>query len=59
MKKRKKRAVIMAMVGAIIGIMLSVVFSKSPMVLAFIPVAGAIGGLFGMIIDKRRNKNLP
>ena len=49
----------MAMVGAIIGIMLSVVFSKSPMVLAFIPVAGAIGGLFGMIIDKRRNKNLP
>ena len=59
MKKRKKKAVIMAMVGAIIGIMLSIVFSNSKNMLAIIPVAGAIGGLIGTIIDRRKNKNLP
>jgi lipoprotein signal peptidase len=42
------------MIGAIIGIMMTIVFGKSPMVLAFIPVAGAIGGLIGMIIDRKR-----
>ena len=59
MKKRKKKAVIMAMVGAIIGIMLSIVFSNSKNMLAIIPVAGVIGGLIGTIIDRRKNKNLP
>ena len=59
MKKRKKRAVIMAMVGAIIGIMLSIVFSNSKNMLAIIPVAGVIGGLIGTIIDRKKNKNLP
>lgn len=59
MKKGKKRAVIMAMVGAIIGIMLSIVFSNSKNMLAIIPVAGVIGGLIGTIIDRKKNKNVP
>lgn len=59
MKKEKKRAVIMAMVGAIIGIMLSIVFSNSANMLAVIPVAGVLGGLIGTIIDRKKNKNLP
>ncbi len=59
MKTGKKRTIIMAMVGAIIGIMLSIVFSNSKNMLAIIPVAGVIGGLIGTIIDRKKNKNLP
>lgn len=59
MKIGKKRTVIMAMVGTIIGIMLSIVFSNSKNMLAIIPVAGVIGGLIGTIIERKKNKNLP
>lgn len=59
MKKGKKKVVVMAMIGAIIGIMLSVVFSNSPNMIAIIPVTGALGGLIGTIIDKRRNTKNP
>ncbi len=59
MKKIKKNSIRIAMIGAIIGIMMTIVFNKSPMVLAFIPVASAVGGLIGTIIDKRKNNNLP
>lgn len=46
----------MAMIGAIIGIMMTIVFSKSPMVLGFIPIASAVGGLIGTLIDKKKNR---
>jgi hypothetical protein len=59
MKKIKKTSVKLAMIGAIIGIMMTIVFSQSSNVLAFIPVAGAVGALIGTIIDKKKNKNLP
>lgn len=59
MRKEKKKSVIMAMIGAIIGIMLSIVFSNSSNMLAIIPAAGVVGGLIGTIIDRKRNKNLP
>lgn len=58
MKKFKKTSVRLAMIGAIIGIMMTIVFSQSPNVLALIPAAGAVGGLIGTIIDKRKNRNL-
>ncbi|WP_456437133.1 hypothetical protein [Psychroserpens sp.] len=56
MRKIKKKSVRIAMIGAIIGIMMTIVFSKSPNVLAFIPVASAIGALIGAIIDKREKQ---
>lgn len=57
MKKAKKnRTIIMAMIGAIIGFMISIVFSKSSNLLAFAPVGLLIGGLVGSIIDNRNNK---
>jgi len=59
MKKFKKESVRLAMIGAIIGIMMTIVFSQSSNVLAFIPAAGAIGALIGTIIDRKKNKNLP
>ncbi len=55
MKKFKKKSVRLAMIGAIIGIMMTIVFSKSPNVLGFIPIASAIGGLIGVIIDKKNS----
>lgn len=54
MKKFTKSSVRLAMIGAIIGIMMTIVFSQSPLVVAFIPAATAFGGLIGMIIDKRK-----
>ena len=53
MKESRKKSVRLAMVGVIIGIMLNIVFSNSPNVLALIPVAGAVGGLIGYLIDKK------
>ncbi|WP_298511576.1 hypothetical protein [uncultured Kordia sp.] len=57
MKKIDKVSVRLAMIGVIIGLMMTIVFHKSPNVLAVIPVAGAIGGLIGTIIDKKRARN--
>ena len=57
MRKGKKKSIIMAMIGAIIGIMISVVFSNSSNLLAVAPVAGIIGGLIGTFIDKRKGVN--
>jgi len=59
MKKIKKTSVKLAMISAIIGIMMTIVFSQSSNVLAFIPVAGAVGALIGTLIDKKKKKNLP
>lgn len=47
----------MAMIGAVIAIMLSIVFSRSSNMLAIIPAAGVVGGLIGSIIDRKWNKN--
>ena len=49
----KNKSLRMAMAGVIIGLMLNIVFSNSPNVLAIIPVAGALGGLTGYLIDKK------
>ena len=57
MKEEKKKSVRLAMVGVIIGIMFNIVFSNSSNVLALIPVAGALGGLIGYFIDKRKMKS--
>jgi hypothetical protein len=54
MKESKKKSVRIAMVGVIIGIMMTIVFSNSPNVIALIPVAGAVGGLIGYLIDKKK-----
>jgi len=59
MRKIKKTSVRLAMIGAIIGLGMTIVFSQSSIVLAFIPLAGAIGALIGTIIDRKKNKNLP
>ncbi|MCB0496063.1 MAG: signal peptidase II [Cyclobacteriaceae bacterium] len=57
MEKRKKRTVVMAMMGAIIGTMFSIVFSNSNNMMTIIPVAFIIGGLIGTIIDRRKSKD--
>ena len=54
--KKNKTAVIMGMVGAIVGIMMSIVFSNSSNTLALIPVGGVLGGLIGTIIDRKNLK---
>jgi lipoprotein signal peptidase len=54
MKKIEKASVRLAMIGVIIGLMMTIVFHESPNVLAFIPVAGAIGGLIGTLIDRKK-----
>ena len=54
MKKFKKKSVRLAMIGAIIGIMMSIVFSKSANVIAIIPMATAVGALIGIIIDRKK-----
>jgi len=59
MRKIKNTSVRLAMIGGIIGIMMTIVFSKSSNVLALIPIAGAIGALIGTIIDRKKKKNLP
>ena len=44
----------MGMIGAIIGIMMSIVFHNSPFVLAFAPVGVIVGAAIGTLIDKRK-----
>lgn len=55
MKEKNKKSVVIAMIGAVVGIMLGIVFSNSSNLLAIIPVAGVLGGLVGTIIDRRRS----
>jgi len=55
MKESKKKSVRLAMIGVIVGIMMTIVFKDSPNVIALIPVAGAVGGLIGYFIDKKKN----
>ncbi|HPF09841.1 MAG TPA: hypothetical protein PLP62_00165 [Flavobacteriaceae bacterium] len=54
--REKKKTVTMAVVGLIIGMAMSIIFNKSSNVIALIPLTGALGGLIGAFIDKRRNK---
>ena len=44
------------MIGAVIVIMLSLVFSDTPYLVAIIPLAVFIGGLVGNIMSKRKNQ---
>jgi uncharacterized membrane protein YjjB (DUF3815 family) len=48
---------IMAMVGVITGLMFSIVFSSSKDLIALIPLLGAVGGLVGYLIDKKKAKS--
>ncbi|MEQ8424921.1 MAG: hypothetical protein RIA63_09425 [Cyclobacteriaceae bacterium] len=54
MSKFKSKKIQLAVVGMIIGLMMTVVFSKSKNVIALTPAAVAIGGLIGTLIDKRK-----
>jgi uncharacterized membrane protein YjjB (DUF3815 family) len=56
MKKINKKTVRSAMIGAVIGLMMSIVFSKSSNVLTFIPIATIAGGLLAYLIEKRKKK---
>lgn len=57
MRRIKKKSVRLSMIGGSIGIMMTIIFSKSPMVLGFIPIASALGALIGAIIDKKRKRS--
>ncbi len=57
MKEERKKSVVLAIIGIVIGCTMSIVFSSSKMIIALIPVLGALGGLIGTLIDKRRLKN--
>lgn len=52
--KSKKKSVRLGTVGLILGIMFSVVFSKSNNnVIYLIPILGAVGAILGTIIDQK------
>lgn len=54
--KKRNKAVIMAMMGSIIGIVYSIIFSNSQNILAIVPVAATVGGVIGAVIDYKKNK---
>lgn len=58
MKKNRKKVVVLTIIGLIIGMTMGLIFNKSENAIALMPIAGALGGLIGTIIDKRtKNKN--
>ena len=57
MKRFTKTSLKLAMIGGIIGIMMTIIYSQSTSALAFIPVAGVVGALIGNIIDKKKSNN--
>lgn len=48
----------LGMIGAIIGIMISIVFKDSANIITLAPAAGAIGALIGTIIHRRKEASL-
>ena len=57
MKRFKKTSLKLAMIGGIIGIMMTIIYSQSTNIIAVIPIAGVVGALIGTHIDKNRANN--
>ena len=57
MKEKRKKSVVLTIIGIVIGSTMSIVFSSSQMIVVLIPVLGALGGLIGTFIDRRQSKN--
>lgn len=54
-KLKRKKTVVMTIIGLVIGMAMSIIFCKSTNAIALIPIAGALGGLAGTLIDRRIN----
>lgn len=54
---RGNKTVVLAMFGAINGLMISVVFSQYPNMIAAAPICTILGGLIGSRIDKKNQEN--
>jgi lipoprotein signal peptidase len=58
MIKKRKKTIVLTVIGLIIGMTMSLIFNKSENALALMPIAGALGGLIGTIIDRRNNNKI-
>lgn len=54
---KRNKTVVLAMIGAINGLMISIVFSQYPNMIAAAPICTIVGGLIGSRIDNRNQEN--